>query len=188
MPWKPDSQRRASRCAARPASTWAWPARACRSRTARPATRSSAPTSPRPSTTRPPPGGIAVEHGKRLVDVVEPPGDGVRALFEDGSKATGEVLVGADGIHLVARRRIDPNAPAATYAGLINLGGYARGVHVDAEPGPVPPGSPEERDQNHVIEALEEVRRLGWPTGLSAFLRASELGKIAMLICGFPAR
>ncbi len=133
-------------------------------------------------------GGIAVEHGKRLVDVVEPPGDGVRALFEDGSKATGEVLVGADGIHLVARRRIDPNAPAATYAGLINLGGYARGVHVDAEPGPVPPGSPEERDQNHVIEALEEVRRLGWPTGLSAFLRASELGKIAMLICGFPAR
>src|SRR6266699_6489877 len=46
-------------------------------------------------------GGIAVEHGKRLVDVVEPPGDGVRALFDDGSDATGEVLVGADGIDLV---------------------------------------------------------------------------------------
>jgi FAD-dependent urate hydroxylase len=80
-------------------------------------------------------GGIAVEHGKRPVDVVEPPGDGDRALFDDGSDATGEVLVGADGIDLVARRRIDPNAPAPTYAGLINLGGYARGVHVDTEPG-----------------------------------------------------
>lgn len=80
-------------------------------------------------------GGIAVEHGKRLVDVVEHPGDGVRALFDDGFKATDEVLIGTDGIHSVARRRIDPNAPAPTYAGLLNLGGYARGVHVDAEPG-----------------------------------------------------
>jgi FAD-dependent urate hydroxylase len=59
----------------------------------------------------------------------------VRAIFEDGSDATGEVLIGADGIHSAVRRLIDPNAPAPTYVGLVNLGGYARGVPVEAEPG-----------------------------------------------------
>jgi FAD-dependent urate hydroxylase len=78
--------------------------------------------------------GVVVEYGKRLVDV-DQYGDGVRALFEDGSEATGEVLIGADGIHSVVRRRIDPKAPAPTYVGLVNLGGYTRGVPVDAEPG-----------------------------------------------------
>ncbi|HEX5878592.1 MAG TPA: FAD-dependent monooxygenase [Actinomycetota bacterium] len=78
--------------------------------------------------------GIPVEHGKRLIDA-EPAGDGVRAVFEDGSDATGEVLIGADGVHSAVRRLIDPDAPAPTYVGLINLGGYARGVHVEAEPG-----------------------------------------------------
>jgi len=78
--------------------------------------------------------GIVVEHGKRLVDV-EQSGDGVRAVFADRSDATGEVLTGADGIHSVVRRHIDPTAPAPTYVGLVNLGGYARGVPVDAEPG-----------------------------------------------------
>jgi len=78
--------------------------------------------------------GIVVQHGKHLVDV-EPTGDGVQALFDDGSDATGQVLIGADGIHSVVRRRIDPKAPAPSYVGLVNLGGYARGVPVDAEPG-----------------------------------------------------
>jgi FAD-dependent urate hydroxylase len=78
--------------------------------------------------------GIVIQHGKRLVDV-EPTDDGVRALFEDGTDATGEVVIGADGIHSAVRRLIDPNAPAPTYVGLINLGGYARGVPVEAEPG-----------------------------------------------------
>lgn len=78
--------------------------------------------------------GIVVHHGKRLLEV-EQTGDGVRAVFQDGSEATGEVLIGADGIHSVLRRLIDPDAPAPTYVGLVNLGGYARGVPVDAEPG-----------------------------------------------------
>jgi FAD-dependent urate hydroxylase len=55
--------------------------------------------------------GIVIEHGKRLVDV-EPTDDGMRALFEDGTDATGEVVIGADGIHSAVRRLIDPNAPA----------------------------------------------------------------------------
>jgi 2-polyprenyl-6-methoxyphenol hydroxylase-like FAD-dependent oxidoreductase len=78
--------------------------------------------------------GVVVEHGKRLLRV-EQTDTGVRALFADGSDATGEVLIGADGIHSVVRRCIDPQTPAPTYVGLVNLGGYARGVHVDAEPG-----------------------------------------------------
>src|SRR5918995_318886 len=78
--------------------------------------------------------GIVVEHGKRLVDA-EPAGDGVRALFENGTDATGDLLIGADGVHSAARRLIDPHAPAPTYVGLVNLGGYARGVQVEAAPG-----------------------------------------------------
>ncbi len=78
--------------------------------------------------------GVVVQHGKRLLDV-EQTGDGVRAVFDDGSDATGEVLIGADGIRSAVRRRIDRDAPAPTYVGLVNLGGYTRGVPVDAEPG-----------------------------------------------------
>jgi FAD-dependent urate hydroxylase len=78
--------------------------------------------------------GIPIEHGKRLVDAV-PAGDGLKAVFQDGSDATGAMLIGADGVHSATRNLIDPNAPAPAYAGLINLGGYARGVPVDAEPG-----------------------------------------------------
>ena len=55
-------------------------------------------------------------------------GDGVRAVFADGSEATGDVLIGCDGIHSTVRRIIDPAAPAPTYAGLLTTGGYARGV------------------------------------------------------------
>ena len=78
--------------------------------------------------------GIDVQHGKRLAAAEQTSG-GVRAVFEDGSDAVGDVLIGADGIHSTTRRLIDPTAPAPTYVGLINLGGYARGVAVDAEPG-----------------------------------------------------
>jgi FAD-dependent urate hydroxylase len=78
--------------------------------------------------------GIVVEYGKRLVDV-EQTGDGVRAVFEDGSNAAGDILLGADGVHSTVRRLVHRDAPAPTYVGLVSLGGYTRGVDVDAEPG-----------------------------------------------------
>jgi FAD-dependent urate hydroxylase len=78
--------------------------------------------------------GIRIEHGKRLV-AAEETGDGVRAVFADGSDAAADVLIGCDGVHSTVRRIIDPAAPAPTYAGLLNTGGYVRGVRVDAEPG-----------------------------------------------------
>ncbi len=78
--------------------------------------------------------GIRIEHGKCLV-AAERVDSGVRASFADGSEATGDILIGCDGIHSTVRRIIDPDAPAPAYAGLINLGGYVRGVQVDADPG-----------------------------------------------------
>jgi FAD-dependent urate hydroxylase len=78
--------------------------------------------------------GIRIEHGKRLVDAQDT-GDGVRAVFADGSEAVGDLLIGCDGVHSAVRRIIDPAAPAPTYAGLLTTGGYARGVLVEAEPG-----------------------------------------------------
>jgi 2-polyprenyl-6-methoxyphenol hydroxylase-like FAD-dependent oxidoreductase len=78
--------------------------------------------------------GVRIEHGKRLA-AAEDTGDGVRAVFADGSEAVGDVLIGCDGVHSAVRSVIDPAAPAPAYAGLLNSGGYARGVRVDAEPG-----------------------------------------------------
>lgn len=66
--------------------------------------------------------GIPLEHGKRLVDIEES-GDGVTAVFEDGSRATADVLIGADGIHSTVRKLIDANAPEPCSDGLLGLGG-----------------------------------------------------------------
>ena len=78
--------------------------------------------------------GARVEYGKRLVDAETKPG-GVVVRFEDGTEAEGDLLIGADGIHSRTRRLIDPSAPGARYVPVLNIGGFARGVTVRAEPG-----------------------------------------------------
>jgi 2-polyprenyl-6-methoxyphenol hydroxylase-like FAD-dependent oxidoreductase len=78
--------------------------------------------------------GLRTEHGKRLVDAHDA-GDGIRAVFADGSEAVADVLIGCDGVNSVVRTMIDPAAPAPTYSGLLTTGGYVRGVHVNSEPG-----------------------------------------------------
>ena len=57
------------------------------------------------------------------------------AHFADGSDVTGDLLVGADGRHSVTRAWLDAAAPRPRYVPVLNTGGYARGVEVDAEPG-----------------------------------------------------
>jgi 2-polyprenyl-6-methoxyphenol hydroxylase-like FAD-dependent oxidoreductase len=79
--------------------------------------------------------GIRVEHHKRLVDAQVTAKGGVVAIFEDGSQAAGDVLIGADGIHSCVRRLIDPRAPSPRYSGLTNVGGFTTGARVDAPPG-----------------------------------------------------
>ena len=80
--------------------------------------------------------GVRVQYGKRLVDArILPAGGGVEAHFADGSRAEGDLLIGADGLQSRTRQIIDQKAPAARYIGLLNTGGYARGVAVPGEPG-----------------------------------------------------
>lgn len=78
--------------------------------------------------------GISVLHGKRLISAQEGPG-GIRATFADGTQARADILVGCDGVYSTVRQLIDPAAPAPSYAGLLNTGGFATGVPVDTAPG-----------------------------------------------------
>jgi 2-polyprenyl-6-methoxyphenol hydroxylase-like FAD-dependent oxidoreductase len=79
--------------------------------------------------------GANIEYGKRLVDAETSPDGSVTARFEDGTEAEGDLLIGADGIHSRTRRIIDPSAPGTRYIPVLNIGGYARDVRVQAQPG-----------------------------------------------------
>lgn len=78
--------------------------------------------------------GIRVEHGRRLVDVSLIPSGGVIARFADGTDASGDLIVGADGLHSRVRRLIDPAAPAPRYTGLGGVGGFTSGDAVGLAP------------------------------------------------------
>lgn len=75
--------------------------------------------------------GIVIEHGKRLVaaEHTTPNGTtestGVRARFADGSTASADLLIGADGIRSTVRSLIDAAAPRPRYTGLLGFGGWA---------------------------------------------------------------
>ena len=62
--------------------------------------------------------GVRIEYGRRLVGAEATAGGGVAVSFGDGARATGDLLVGADGVHSVTRRLIDPAAPTGRYVGL----------------------------------------------------------------------
>jgi FAD-dependent urate hydroxylase len=66
--------------------------------------------------------GVRIEYGKRLTSVVET-ADGVTALFDDGTSAAGDLLVGADGLRSAVRRLIDPKSPEPRSIPLLNTGG-----------------------------------------------------------------
>ncbi|MFT3900525.1 MAG: NAD(P)/FAD-dependent oxidoreductase [Gordonia sp. (in: high G+C Gram-positive bacteria)] len=72
--------------------------------------------------------GITIHYGRALTGVETTSSGGVRAAFEDGSIADGDLLVGADGLHSAVRRIIDPQCPPPRYTGLLNTGGFASGA------------------------------------------------------------
>ncbi|MGW4661516.1 FAD-dependent monooxygenase [Streptosporangium sandarakinum] len=78
--------------------------------------------------------GVKIEHGKRLVEVREGPA-GVTACFADGTEATADILIGADGVHSTVRTLIDPAAPGPEYTGLLGFGGFVADSGVHPEPG-----------------------------------------------------
>jgi FAD-dependent urate hydroxylase len=78
--------------------------------------------------------GIRIVHDRRVVEARPVPG-GVLTEFADGSKATADLLVGADGLRSRVRQAIDPAAASARYVPVLNIGGYAPPQATDARPG-----------------------------------------------------
>jgi 2-polyprenyl-6-methoxyphenol hydroxylase-like FAD-dependent oxidoreductase len=77
--------------------------------------------------------GIQIEYGKRLIEVEEAP-DSITAVFDDGTTATADMLIGADGVHSTVRSMIDPANPGPQYTGLLGVEGVAA-QRVDAAMG-----------------------------------------------------
>ncbi|GJF02412.1 FAD-dependent oxidoreductase [Pseudonocardia sp. D17] len=65
--------------------------------------------------------GVRVSFGKRLTGLHDD-GAAVTARFADGTTATADVLVGADGLRSAVRPLIDPAAPGPRNCGLLNVG------------------------------------------------------------------
>ena len=65
--------------------------------------------------------GVPFEYDKRLVRVAEGE-SGVTAYFADGSSATADVLIGADGVRSTVRGLIDPANPGPEYTGMLGFG------------------------------------------------------------------
>ncbi|MFI6316831.1 FAD-dependent oxidoreductase [Nonomuraea sp. NPDC050556] len=78
--------------------------------------------------------GVRIEYGKQLVAAKET-ADEVTAYFADGTTASADILVGADGIRSTVRVLIDKDAPGPEYGGVLSFGGYAVGSGVVLEPG-----------------------------------------------------
>ncbi|WP_327004174.1 FAD-dependent monooxygenase [Dactylosporangium sp. NBC_01737] len=69
--------------------------------------------------------GVRITHGKRLVSLT-----GGTATFADGTTASADVIIGADGIRSTVRRLIDPAAPSPRYVGLLGFGARCPGTGV----------------------------------------------------------
>ena len=65
---------------------------------------------------------IPIAYGKQLARI-ERREDSVVACFADCSRAEGDILVGADGIHSRTRYEIFPDAPKPEFVGIVGIGG-----------------------------------------------------------------
>ncbi|MBV9310632.1 MAG: FAD-dependent monooxygenase [Solirubrobacterales bacterium] len=72
-------------------------------------------------------GAEALHMGSECVGI-EQDSDSVTAILADGSRATGDLLIGADGIHSVLRRAVAPKAHL-NYSGFLGSGGVLEFSH-----------------------------------------------------------
>lgn len=77
--------------------------------------------------------GVRIEYTRRLRSCAEDAGR-VTATFTDGTGATGDVLLGADGIHSTVRHALSPDGPRPTYTGLLGIGGFVPSADVAPTP------------------------------------------------------
>ncbi|MEU7000250.1 FAD-dependent monooxygenase [Nonomuraea sp. NPDC046570] len=77
---------------------------------------------------------VPISYGKRMVSY-EDTVHQVTAHFDDGTEATGDILIAADGVHSRTRTLLDPAAPAPRYAGLLSFGGIVKDPDFTGEPG-----------------------------------------------------
>ena len=84
--------------------------------------------------------GVEFAYSKRLIGADEHDG-GITARFADGTGATADILIGADGVRSTVRTLIDPKAPGPDWTGMLGFGAYnldpATVPEVDIEPGTV---------------------------------------------------
>ncbi|KAK6349398.1 hypothetical protein TWF696_005685 [Orbilia brochopaga] len=66
--------------------------------------------------------GMQVSFSKKLDDIEQTPGH-IEAIFTDGTRVTGDILIGCDGTHSAARSCIDPDRKPV-YTGLSNTYSY----------------------------------------------------------------
>jgi 2-polyprenyl-6-methoxyphenol hydroxylase-like FAD-dependent oxidoreductase len=82
--------------------------------------------------------GVEFVYNKRLAGVDEQ-SDEITAKFADGTSASADILIGADGIRSTVRTLIDPDAPGAKWTGMLAISGYdidpAEVPAIDVEPG-----------------------------------------------------
>jgi 2-polyprenyl-6-methoxyphenol hydroxylase-like FAD-dependent oxidoreductase len=76
--------------------------------------------------------GVSMAYNKRL-DSIEDRGAEVVAHFEDGSTASGDVLIAADGVNSRVRALILPEQAQARYTGMLGVGGFAAGGAAPAD-------------------------------------------------------
>lgn len=62
------------------------------------------------------------------VESLEDGAGGPAVVLADGSRLTGDVVVGADGVWSRVRRAVDPRTPEPRYVGMVNFGGVTAGT------------------------------------------------------------
>ena len=77
--------------------------------------------------------GISIQRGRKLQSIEATKTDCMVATFEDGTTASGDFIVGCDGVHSTTRQFVDPEARPVC-SGLINSGGYSREVNLPQTP------------------------------------------------------